>query len=117
MATILIAEDEPRIAAFMSKGLQKAGYLTHTATDGHQALALALAVHFDLILIDISLPGIDGWSVLREFRSHSLKTPVIVVTAFDGVEERNHSLTLGANEYLSKPFRFKTLLAYIRRYV
>lgn len=117
VATILIAEDEPRIATFIDKGLQKAGYLTYVAVDGNQALALALAVKFDLILLDIGLPDVDGWSVLSQLRIHSPQLPVIVITALDGVEERRQSQVLGANEFISKPFRFNTLLTCIGRYV
>ena len=117
MATILIAEDEPRIAMFMSKGLQKAGYQTCVVGDGTQALALSLSGRFDLILLDVGLAGLDGWSVLSELRSSSPQPPVIIVTALDGIEERDHSLALGADGFVSKPFRFNHLITCIRRYV
>lgn len=117
MTTILIAEDEERIAAFIAKGLQKAGYQTQVVSDGDQALKLALSDRYDLMLLDIGLPGLDGWSILHEIRARSASPPVIVVTAFDGTEERNHSLELGADEYVTKPFRFDELLSLIRRYV
>ena len=108
VTTILIAEDEARISAFIAKGLQRAGYQTQIASDGDQALKLALSDRYDLMLLDIGLPGLDGWST---------SPPVIVVTALDGTGERSHSLELGANEYVTKPFRFDELLSRIRRYV
>lgn len=115
MATILIAEDEARIATFIAKGLHKAGYTTNIATDGHQALALA--TQCDLILLDIGLPNVDGWAVLKKLRAQSSQPPIIVVTALDNIEERRRSLALGANDFISKPFRFNRLLTCIRRYV
>lgn len=117
VTTILIAEDEARISAFIAKGLQRAGYQTQIASDGDQALKLALSDRYDLMLLDIGLPGLDGWSVLHEIRTRSTSPPVIVVTALDGTGERSHSLELGANEYVTKPFRFDELLSRIRRYV
>ncbi|MEM9976732.1 MAG: response regulator [Cyanobacteria bacterium P01_D01_bin.2] len=117
MTTILIAEDEPRIAMFMSKGLKKEGYQTYVVDDGTQALALSLSGKFDLILLDVGLSGLDGWSVLSELRSSSSQPPVIIITALYGIEERDHSLSLGANGFISKPFRFNHLLKCIRRYV
>ncbi|MEM9949611.1 MAG: response regulator [Cyanobacteria bacterium P01_D01_bin.36] len=115
MATILIAEDEPRIAMFMSKGLKKAGYQTHVVGDGTQALALSLSGKFDLVLLDVGLSGLDGWSVLSELRASSAQLPVIIITALYGLEERDHSLALGADGFISKPFRFNHLLKCIRR--
>ena len=117
VATILIAEDEARIAAFLTKGLEKAGYLTHVVNDGSQALSLALAMQFDLILLDVGLPSTDGWAVLKELRGRSKQPPIIVLTALNGLENRQHSLELGANEFVSKPFRFNQLLTCIRHYI
>ena len=116
MATILIAEDEARIADFIAKGLRKAGYEISIAADGNSALELSLSGRFDMMLLDIGLPGRDGWSVLRELRASS-QLPVIVVTAFDGPEERHQSIALGANDFVSKPFKFQNLLNCIRRYL
>jgi two-component system copper resistance phosphate regulon response regulator CusR len=117
VAAILIAEDEIRIASFLAKGLQKAGYQTQIATDGEQALALALTGQFSLILLDLGLPRLDGWTVLSQIRSQSFDPPVIIVTALDGLNERQKSLSLGANDYITKPFRFSTLLARIQCYL
>ena len=114
MATILIAEDEARIADFIAKGLRKAGHEISIATDGNSALEMSLSGDFDVMLLDIGLPGRDGWSVLSELRASS-QLPVIVVTAFDGPEERNQSMALGANDFIPKPFRFQNLLSSIRR--
>ncbi len=116
MSTILIAEDESRIAAFLTKGLEKAGYLTCVANDGSQALSLALAMQFDLIVLDIGLPSTDGWAVLKELRRRSPQPPIIILTALDELENRQHSLDLGANEFISKPFQFSQLLTCVRRY-
>lgn len=115
MVHILIAEDEARIAAFIEKGLRKAGYTTQIATTGHEAIALA--PQCDLMLLDIGLPGVDGWAVLKELGARSSGVPVVVVTALDNAEERARSLALGADNFVSKPFRFKQLLACIRRHV
>ncbi|MEL6135813.1 MAG: response regulator [Cyanobacteria bacterium J06626_23] len=117
MANILIAEDEVQIAAFIAKGLQKAGYQTQIATDGNVALALALSNRFDLILLDLGLPGLDGWSVLYEIRTLSPQPPVIIVTAVNGIEEETQSLNMGAAALITKPFRFSELLANVRRYL
>lgn len=114
MANILIAEDEVRIASFMSKGLRKAGYRTQVANDGHSATEMALSGKFDLILLDIGLPKVDGWAILIEMRAQSSQTPVIVVTALDGIVERCQSLNLGAVDYITKPFRFSKLLTTVR---
>ncbi|NET32942.1 MAG: response regulator transcription factor [Cyanothece sp. SIO1E1] len=117
MATILIAEDELNIAAFVNKGLQRAGYHTQIATDGQTALAMALSEPFDLVLLDLGLPVIDGWSVLAKIRTQSNQPPIIIVTALDGIEERHQSLSLGAADYITKPFRFSQLLASVRRHL
>jgi len=110
VASILIAEDEVQIAAFIAKGLQRAGYQTQIATDGGTALTMALSGQFDLVLLDLGLPGIDGWSVLVELKAQSDDPPIIIVTAMDGNEERRQSFGLGAADYITKPFRFNKLL-------
>ncbi|MBE9067113.1 response regulator transcription factor [Leptolyngbya cf. ectocarpi LEGE 11479] len=115
MVNILIAEDEARIATFIAKGLRKAGYTTQIATNGYEAINLA--AQCDLMLLDIGLPGVDGWAVLKELGAKASDVPVIVVTALDNAEERDLSLALGADDFVSKPFRFEQLLACIRRHV
>ena len=117
VATILIVEDEPRIVAFLAKGLKRAGYQTKSVSDGREALPLTTSGEFDLILLDLGLPGLDGTSVLSATRSQGIHTPVIVVTAVSGDEEREQALSLGANDYITKPFSFRTLLGSIRNYV
>ncbi len=117
MATILIVEDEPQIVAFLSKGLRRAGYQIQVAADGAQALSLVTSGEFDLILLDLGLPGLDGKSVLSATRSQGIQTPVIVVTARAGDDEREQSLSLGANDYITKPFRFSDLLNCVRSYL
>lgn len=117
MPTILIVEDEPQIVAFLSKGLRRAGYQIEVAVDGIQALALVTSGEFDLILLDLGLPGLDGTSVLSAARSQGIQTPVIVVTARAGDDERERSLSLGANDYMAKPFRFGDLLNCVRSHL
>ena len=117
MATILIVEDESRIASFVSKGLKKAGYQTQIASDGNQALPLALSGNFNLILLDLGLPGMDGREVLKEIRAQTAQLPVIVVTAFSHDDIREEVLSLGAQAFITKPFRFSGLLACVRDHV
>ena len=117
MATILIVEDEPRIVAFVAKGLKRAGYQTKAVGDGQEALFLATSEKFDLILLDLGLPGLDGASVLSATRSQGVQTPVIVVTALSGDDEREQALSLGANDYITKPFSFRTLLNSVQNYI
>jgi len=105
MSCILIAEDEYRLACFIEKGLRKNGYCTAIAPDGEQALQMALSGDFDLLLLDLGLPGRDGWSVLEELRSQGEQIPVIIVSARAEIEEKQ-----GVNNYLKKPFRFNNLL-------
>ena len=117
MASILIIEDEPRIVSFLSQGLQQSGHQTLAVTNGERALPLALSEMFDLVLLDLVLPELDGVSILRAIRAQRLRVPVIVVTALFSEEDRSRALFLGANEYITKPFRFEHLLSYIRNYV
>ncbi|MCU0569998.1 MAG: response regulator [Oculatellaceae cyanobacterium Prado106] len=115
MNRILIVEDESRIASFLEKGLRKQGYEVEIATNGHEAIAKATTTPYDLLLLDLGLPGKDGWAVLRELRQSSQKLPVIIVTARDGETDRAEILQQGANDYLSKPFRFSELLEKVKR--
>ncbi|ESA35688.1 response regulator with -like receiver domain protein and winged-helix dna-binding domain protein [Leptolyngbya sp. Heron Island J] len=117
MATILIVEDEPQIVAFLSKGLRRAGYQIQVAADGIQAMSLVASGEIDLVLLDLGLPVLDGTSVLSATRAQGIQIPVIVVTARAGDDEREKSLALGANDYISKPFRFSELLSCVRSYV
>jgi DNA-binding response OmpR family regulator len=111
---ILIAEDETRISSFIEKGLRAAGYTCTVFDDGADALAAAELGHFDLVLLDIGLPTLDGFEVLRRLRLTDQATPVIVLTARTSVEDTVVSLDSGANDYLAKPFKFDELLARVR---
>jgi two-component system, OmpR family, copper resistance phosphate regulon response regulator CusR len=114
---ILIAEDENRLAAFVEKGLKKSGFDSIIAADGLQALNLIQQTPVDLLLLDLGLPIKDGWEVLREARSHNPNLPIIVVTAMTDERDRQRVLQAGANDYLSKPFRFSDLLAKVNLYL
>ena len=114
MARILIVEDEQRIASFLSKGLRADGHLTTTSADGHDGLDRALSGDFDLVVLDIGLPGIDGFEVLDQLRSQGSTVPVIVLTARDSVGDTVSALEGGADDYMPKPFRFAELLARVR---
>jgi DNA-binding response OmpR family regulator len=114
MARILIVEDEPRIASFMAKGLNADGYTTSVCSDGVTGLDVALSGDFDLMVLDIGLPRLDGYGVLDGLRAQGSQMPVIVLTARDSVTDTVHVLEGGADDYMSKPFRFAELLARVR---
>ena len=114
MSNILIVEDETRISSFVEKGLRAAGYACSVSADGAEALALAQTGQFDLILLDIGLPTLDGYEILRRLRMEDQLTPVIMLTARNSVEDTVVSLDSGANDYLAKPYKFDELLARIR---
>lgn len=114
MTSILIAEDETRIAAFVEKGLRANGYATTIATDGRTARDLATTGLFDLLILDIGLPELDGFSVLRKLRQDKHTLPVIILTARDALDDTVAGLDGGADDYVTKPFRFEELLARIR---
>ena len=114
MSAVLIAEDEERIAAFVQKGLRAHGFTTLVCADGRSALELALTGDFDLLLLDVGLPVMDGFQVLAELRRKESPLPVIVVTARGGISDTVAGLEGGADDYLVKPFRFEELLARIR---
>lgn len=111
---ILIAEDEARIVSFLEKGLAAAGYATLAVGDGIDALSLARDESFDLLVLDLGLPGIDGHEVLRRMRARGEHMPVIILTARAGVDDTVAGLEGGADDYVTKPFRFEELLARIR---
>lgn len=111
---ILIAEDETRIASFVEKGLRSAGFTTRTAGDGPTAYQQARSGDFDLLILDIGLPGEDGFSVLRRLRRDRVTIPVIILTARDEVADRVTGLEDGADDYVPKPFAFDELLARVR---
>ena len=111
---ILLVEDEQSIAQFIRQGLSEAGYAIDVVDDGNMCLEYALAAEYDAILLDILLPGRDGLGVLRQIRVQGKKTPVLLLTARDAVEDRVKGLDLGADDYLTKPFAFSELLARLR---
>lgn len=110
---ILIVEDEPKTAAYVSKGLTEHAYVVDIADNGIEGLHLATSGQYDLILLDVMLPGADGWSVLENLRRQR-QTPVLFLSARDEVADRVKGLELGADDYLVKPFAFSELLARIR---
>ncbi|GAW51619.1 MULTISPECIES: response regulator transcription factor [unclassified Nocardioides] len=114
MARILIVEDEQRIASFVAKGLRADGHLTTAVADGYDGLDRALSGAFDLVVLDIGLPGIDGFEVLDRLRAQGSTVPVIVLTARDSVGDTVSALEGGADDYMPKPFRFAELLARVR---
>jgi two-component system, OmpR family, copper resistance phosphate regulon response regulator CusR len=111
---ILVIEDEAKTAKFLKKGLSEAGYVVDVAADGLEGLHLALEVDLDLIVLDVMLPGQDGWHVLARLREAGRKALVLMLTARDAVHERVHGFELGADDYLVKPFAFSELLARVR---
>lgn len=114
MSRILIAEDEPRIVRFLVKGLQAEGHVTTAAGDGNEALHLALSGDFDLMLLDLGLPGKDGMDVLAGIRRRNARLPIIVLTARTATADIVTGLDSGANDYVRKPFRLAELLARVR---
>lgn len=111
---ILLVEDEERIAGFLRRGLTEEMYVVDVARDGLEALDYAPAVDYDLMILDIRLPGRDGYAVCRELRTRGFKTPVLMLTARDTVQDRVMGLDAGADDYLVKPFAFQELLARLR---
>ncbi|CAM3300353.1 response regulator transcription factor [Nocardioides dubius] len=114
MASILIVEDEERIASFLAKGLRADGHTTTVCTDGPSGLDEALMGGHDLMILDIGLPGLDGFEVLAQARAQGARLPVIVLTARDSVTDTVSALEGGADDYMPKPFRFAELAARVR---
>lgn len=111
---ILIVEDEPKTGDYLKQGLVEAGFVADLARDGHDALHLALTEAYELVVLDVMLPGIDGWQVLQGIRRAGKDIPVLFLTARDDVDDRVKGLELGADDYLVKPFAFSELLARVR---
>ena len=111
---LLVIEDEDKAGAYLKKGLIESGYTVDLSTDGVDALYLATTNNYDLIVLDIMLPKLNGWQLLQTLRSSEISTPVIILSAKDQVEDRVKGLELGANDYLVKPFAFIELLARVK---
>jgi two-component system, OmpR family, copper resistance phosphate regulon response regulator CusR len=111
---VLLVEDEPKIADFISLGLVEEGYAVDIASAGDEALEWLRATEFDLVILDVLLPVVDGMEVCRQLRAEGIRTPVLMLTARDSVEDRVLGLDSGADDYLVKPFAFSELLARLR---
>jgi DNA-binding response OmpR family regulator len=114
MKRILIVEDEPRLSSFLEKGLKAAGFTTKVVDDGIEAGLIASSDEFDLVLLDVGLPGQDGFQVLQQIRSRGERLPVVMLTARDELSDTITGLDTGADDYITKPFVFEELLARVR---
>ena len=111
---ILVVEDEGRMAEVLRQGLAEEGYLVTLAADGRQGLSLAEAGSFDLLILDVMLPGLSGFEIARRLRARRDRTPILMLTARDSTRDIVEGLDLGADDYLTKPFSFEVLLARVR---
>ena len=114
MTHVLIVEDESRIVSFLEKGLHSNGFTTSTANNSEDAKAIALDGRIDLMVLDLGIPGQDGLTVLAELRGQGFKAPVIILTARDDIQDKVSGFEMGADDYMTKPFRFEELLVRIR---
>src|SRR5581483_11541427 len=111
---VLVVEDQAKLAELLARGLREEGHATDVAERGEDALWMALAASYDAIVLDVMLPGIDGFKTCQELRRHGVWTPVLMLTARDAVDDRVQGLDAGADDYLAKPFAFDELLARLR---
>lgn len=111
---LLVAEDEPKIGMYLQQGLLEAGFSVDRVVTGTEALHQALNEAYDLLILDVMMPGLDGWEVILSVRTAGSSVPVLFLTARDGVDDRVKGLELGADDYLVKPFAFSELLARVR---
>lgn len=111
---ILIIEDEQKAADYIKLGLSQEGYIVDAVYNGQDGLHQALEYHYDLIIQDIMLPDLDGWSILKKVRKKDQNTPILLLTACDSIDDRVKGLNLGADDYLVKPFAFSELLARVQ---
>ena len=114
---VLVVEDEVELASLIRKGLREEGLLADVAIKGEDALWMAGATPYDAVVLDVMLPGIDGFETCRRLRADGVRTPILMLTARDAVEDRIEGLDTGADDYLSKPFDFGELLARLRALV
>ena len=110
---VLLVEDDPKIASFVTKGLQEQGFVVDACRNGDEGYELALERPYDVILLDVMVPGRDGLSILRQLRERQMRVPVILITARGSLNERVEGLNLGADDYLPKPFYMDELIARI----
>jgi DNA-binding response OmpR family regulator len=111
---ILVAEDDIHLGPSLKKGLEGNHYAVDLALEGEEALSFGLTVPYDLIILDVLLPGLDGFDICRRLRNQGKKTPILFLTALDGIDDRVSGLDLGADDYLTKPFAFRELEARVR---
>lgn len=111
---LLVAEDEPKTGIYLQQGLREAGFTVDRVVTGADALDQVQTETYDLLILDVMMPGLDGWEVVRRLRAAGLSVPVLFLTARDGVDDRVKGLELGADDYLVKPFAFSELLARVR---
>ena len=111
---ILIAEDDPHLGPSLKKGLEESRYSVDLVTDGEEALSVGLAIHYNLIILDIMLPHLDGFEVCKKLRDQKCTTPILFLSALSGLDHRVTGLDLGADDYLTKPFAFRELEARVR---
>jgi DNA-binding response OmpR family regulator len=111
---VLIVEDDPSVARFLAQAVSEAGYTAQVESDGLQALHTARAARFDLILLDVMLPGLDGFEVCRRLRAAGVASLILIITARDATEDKVEGLDAGADDYIAKPFKVAELLARIR---
>ncbi len=114
---VLVVEDEPKLAALVARALREEGHPTDVAARGDEAVVLAQTAPYDAIVLDVMLPGLDGFEVLRRLREKELWTPVLMLTARDAIGDRVGALDAGADDYLTKPFSLEELLARLRAVV
>ena len=114
---LLVVEDDKKIASFVSRGLKEAGYVVDIAERGDDAFQIALYNHYDVAIVDLMLPGLDGLSLIERWRAQKVKMPVIILSAKRSVDDRVKGLQIGGDDYLTKPFAFSELLARIQALV
>ena len=108
---VLLVEDEPQVARFITKGLREQSFAVDVAEDGEQALFQAEISDYDVMILDVMLPKIDGFAVCKQLRQRAFRAPILMLTARDGIEDQVEGLNAGADDYLPKPFDFRVLLA------
>jgi two-component system, OmpR family, copper resistance phosphate regulon response regulator CusR len=111
---LLLIDDDPKFVTYVKKGLSENGYSVDTASNGVDGLFLAATTHYDAVLLDVTMPRTDGWSVVTKMRDEGVSTPILFVTGCGSVPDRVRGLDLGADDYLVKPFAFSELLARLR---